>query len=285
MRKLSFPVLVAPAFLASILLVSCSIVTDLPPQETGGVPEGDAASSIASLICQLRFQCSCTLTPEDGSTEEECVETLSARYAEWQEQARAAGLAYDGACLARKLEQQEARGCQTIADFDRDPAQICAMQECSIYHGEVTSGQVCMPGGRYSECASGLSCFAEIGGDEINRCEKNCSRQYETVVGLGEACMDASMNQIAYCEKGTACHYLQGVCVTPDVQVGGSCANGYCVEGAYCKVGDMDDGVCAALLANGEACANARECASGGCDPSTGLCVALTPEICYSNDI
>jgi hypothetical protein len=224
------------------------------------------------------------MLPAYGATEAECVTNVRATYAEWQASAQAGGLTYDGACLARKLERLSARGCQTSVEIERDPREICAMDACSVYHGDLAAGEQCARAGRYVNCVSGLSCFAELGGDEIERCDDACSPRFDTVVGLGEACRDASQHQIAYCERGTACNYANGVCERADVPVGGSCMYGYCVEGAYCEGMEAPE-ICYAKRPNGEPCERAEQCASGSCAPERRICIAGMPEICYSNDV
>ena len=151
----------------------------------------------------------------------------------------------------------------------------------ALVHGDRADGADCARTGWYSDCAPALSCHAIVGGDPGSVCEPSCFTLYKKVAKIGEACADELSEQTAYCEEGTRCHLAQGVCAAPDVEVGGSCAAGYCVESAYCRTGPDDNGICYAKGADGEACEGAEQCLSGGCDPSAGVCVASAPEICF----
>lgn len=222
-----------------------------------GLNEADAKDEWAEQLCAQATSCGC----ETGADATACAETSSARFLDWQNEARHAQLEFDAACMQRVLDRLSSFACDAVPMRD-EPCDIC-----SVWVGGVAEGQACEsdPAPFASRCAQGLNCVA-------GACVDLCEQGYPTLAE-GELCWGDD-EPLGLCGPGLYCDYVSTQRCAAAVPLGGSCAADPCDSGAYCA----EDETCAPRRAEGEACENDYECETLTCRAQA--CVAPEALVC-----
>lgn len=231
----------------------------------GGLPESEWVSQYSAMRCELaHVECDCSdpyLPSQDV-----CLDLNTQVVEMWGNQARAAGLVYDGNCAAEVLAWLEQSGCDTYSELEYAECVVCSSPG-GVYHGNVGEGAACAMHGLYSDCASGLSCL-------FGTCVDSCADDYEPPsIGEGELCTDVNSYPLGLCEAPLLCNTDTHVCVSVPA-IGEACPDGYCQDGAYCP----GTGFCVESPADGE------PCPGGVCASYGSVCRAQDggPEICVA---
>lgn len=245
--------------LASAILALFTACGDGPSRLEGPVPEGKAASKVASRLCHAFRQCGCGEVA--GVALDNCGTGLEFAWQGIQEDARSNGWTYDGACLTKRLNALRDRGCETTGTM----RQGCGAVSCQVFHGSVPEGGTCTGRSTASDCRQGLIC---VGGT----CEQPCSGPTTGPLGEGETCREGT-RVTGVCEEELICHPERGECVARPGE-GEACVSNQCAEGLWC---DTSSGqrTCRPTQPAGTDCTTPLECMSRACEEGT---CAATPE-------
>ena len=269
------------------------------------VSEADAARVRAETRCRLLFEC-CDPAGDHGAvdlpvyefdTEDACVARFQAYYQGVHDEARAAGLTYDPACLGFEVAGERAFGCGP------GPYQEWCVTS-DIYRGDVAEGGGCTSNiaGYFSDCQKGLTCAAveSYSGVCLRFSGQDGPQRQYVQVEIGEPC-----DLYAQCKLGASCSPDTHTCV-PGLSVGADCHGGVCAVGSYCKSftctpllsegapceilscgagtycpfseQDASLRICTRSQADGEACTRGSlSCASGWC---ACVCAPPPPNVC-----
>ncbi len=135
----------------------------------------------------------------------------------------------------------------------------------------ITAGRVVYHGDFAAACMNlyaALSCveFSHVGSDMPAACQN----PFEGLGQVGDPChAEVECTATNYCVGGTAA--MDGMCAARPV-LGQPCPDFTCATGLYCDNTPATP-VCAAPLADGQACMTGDECQSDSC--STGMCVPM----------
>lgn len=233
-----------------------------PAGAPASVPESEAGARLAETYCKTLFSCHCAEPPY--ADEAACRADVVARHEARAEGSRAAGLVYDGTCVAAEIARIEALGCVPYARYFEEHEGCEAA--CYEYHGTVPEGEYCGNTSPFSDCVQGSDCNPGEGGD--GRCHPVCP--VTNIAADGQACVSESGGIIASCQEGSDCDYGSGLCVHRPGE-GAPCPLDECEEGLFCtSVVQEPEPVCAPRAADGAACVNAVQCESFGCND--GVC-------------
>lgn len=236
------------------IVISCRVAVEIPQ-------EGDAREFLADAAC-LPPECGCTsVSATDGYA---CSDANMA----WVDEAQAAGLSFDGACLRRLM----------VTTFDipeyctpepPDVAPIPCEEYCQVYSGRSRLNSPCeRHGSRISTCEQGLICALD------GRCRLPC--EAPTIANLNQAC-GYEQNGLfdTPCAEGLICHPAMGFCVVASA-IDEPCDSEapVCEADAWC---DPTTRACAPTIVEGAACTQHVECATGICD---GVCAPADPYLC-----
>ena len=236
----------------------------------GDVPEDQAESTYAQVVCDLLIKCDCGFS----LSKSECVDAATAQYQLEFDMAIAAGLIYDGECLGDFLEFVDRFGCGTQSDVLDDPQNNSYdIYACKVFSGNGGEGDPCSSyeaaGLIADDCSQGLGCIGST-------CMAS-STAPPPVKQPGESCIPGT----EVCEAGAAC--LNSVdapevytCTSLPVE-GEGCDLGVCAAPAWC---DLEDAICKPAPGIGEACDTfSKPCAEGlYCSVNTLLCETVLGE-------
>jgi hypothetical protein len=236
--------------------------------ELGWVAESSAPSTQAAEACFKWVDCECD--ERSHETVPSCRHEENMGFELDAAEAAAAGLVYDGACLALQVADLETLGCGFAGPDDL--LSVVGPGRCGIFHGDRGPGESCTPvSGGVSDCAQGLACWG-------GRCVDPCA-----VTTSGERC--AGPFNFA-CAPGEVCR--SGRCSEPDPAlepswVGEPCTNG-CAPGLYCQITECGFeeclGECWILRPDGLGCEQDFMCDSGFCLDGTCARGPVTGEPC-----
>jgi hypothetical protein len=254
------------------------------------VPESEFAEQVSVAFCQLSFACGCAGT---FMSKETCSNQIRAKLQTLQKAAQDQHLTYDAECTGKLLARLDARGC--------DAATTCDTDVCWPYFGTTTFGGGCEQSASIlmSSCAQGSTCqypnFSAQGEchepcmpaqqqPQDPHAGQHCTSTLECGVGelcasetgvctpepkAGEPCLSGFI-----CAAGLSCEHGQPneICV-PEPKIGESCSSASCAIDAYCDGNNL----CAVRRADGEPCAEYRECranqcTAGKCGPPPAIC-------------
>jgi len=168
------------------------------------------------------------------------------------------------------MDADKVNGCLATRQAAIDDCDLEALNEdeedcANQIEGLVEDGDACVAN---FECAEGGTCVIDYDEDgapkdvdeELGIAEGEC----EEPPGLGDACPAFRCRAGLYCD-GDVCKAYPGA--------GEPCPDFVCSAGYACRDPDSDfDYTCEPLLANGQACTNNSECASGHCDGGSDEC-------------
>jgi hypothetical protein len=224
----------------------------------------------AEAFCAKLFTCDCSANPPPYADEAECVATLQGFYEE-----------LDGIRMSRddlEVNEECLAGLPWIAEnFDCDargwPEDI--ITDCAIVYGPQNWGNQCdnytAPGWfeQYSDCGTDLICDASTG-------QGFCLDRVPDPIAGGETCVQDPF--IFDCEAGFICDDQQTQYCNAAPDDGDWCISAQCGESSWCNPAlGMGEGVCEALVADGQPCIRHEQCASGTCDSVSDTC-EVTPE-------
>ena len=211
-------------------------------QEDREIAPKDYAQELAFGYCEAVYSCSCESYPYANFNA--CYAEVSVGYAEVANEAYAAGLAYDGTCPVKELDQINNLACKS--SVPELPSGVC-IPPCNAWYGPLPAGSFCEivassaeVGVGFSTCAQGLSC---IGGVCVNPCQL-----VDDLPGLGQPCPQF------VCATGATCDLESQICVAlPQLPgPGEACVDSACdPERAVCVI---EANVCAALPTLGQPC-------------------------------
>ncbi|MFO7564991.1 MAG: PPC domain-containing protein [Enhygromyxa sp.] len=234
-------------------------------QEEPNIAAKDYPSRMAFGYCEAVYNCPCETYPYSNFNA--CYGALTGAYDEVNDEAYLAGLAYDGSCPAKELEQIEQLACKNW--LPELPAGVC-VRPCNAWYGPAGPGQVCTVvasapeiGVAFSTCAQGLTCFSGV-------CVDPC--QISALPKIGEPCPDL------VCEAGAMCDADQICVAMPDLPgPAEACLNGQCDPDRAVCVADAN--ICAALPTVGQDCVQSQCDRSAYCGPDD-ICLARPPLAC-----
>ena len=210
---------------------------------SSSVPPDQLGTELGEVMCARMAEC-CT-------TEEFMEQTLGA---DSEEECRALYTGLVGGLLVPVLEDSIAAG-RVVYHADRMGACLDTMAAMSCGEAVVAMGGDTLWGG--------------------------CEDPFEGQVAVDGVCASDWDCVSEYCSGDSVDfdgNITYGVCAEPPT-VGMPCDDFDCAPGAYCDSG-AGTPTCQALLADGSACGNEDECASGGCEG--GRCGP--PTVCDGND-
>lgn len=232
---------------------------------SGPIPEDDAAGALAKMICELMMEvCECSQVPFPSL--QACIDASTAQLAGSFQDAMAAGLTYDAACMGEVIDWWRVTvRCRTLSELAADLQVSLAGPSCKVYSGSGAVGDGCT---NYYQafgdtCAVGLSCL-----------NGTCSEVVvPTPKAEGEACEAGDL-----CEAGTLCQPPaddpQGATTCVRLPGLGEPCQAGCDLGLLCEIPDGQfEGTCEDPPGVGEPCAiGPYECDDGlycGFDPNT----------------
>lgn len=266
------------------------------PIDGDPVPPDEAPEAAQQTFCGAWAECDCAKFNDYYASEAACEAEITAALEQELQEAEAAGLTYDPACMGDLLALYEAFGCRTFDDLIADADDFARYDTvCKVFHGDDAAGTSCTTPTDLSgdSCEQGLECDDGTcvvpviiakgamceSGDECadgavcvpvdSATEYTCAELPEagqTCLGMLDLC-----SFDAYCDQTSKrCAGLPAIgepCAMVAVPIGGRCA-----AGALCE-----EETCVAAPAAGEPCTEG--CASGStCDE--GVCKVEAPLAC-----
>lgn len=278
MKPTSLPHLFAALFATLTLGVTA-------PACSTYIDEAIAPSMWSSALCKARLACGCTEVSKES--EEECRVQERHSFEQQRAFAREMGLSYDADCLSRQIEGLKTLGCDPLLSG----LELCAMQQCSIYHSEFGPVSFCSSTAELGNdtCSQGGPCLEKPGGN--GACNPACAFSDAEHTGIelpptvadGQRCFDQSgFEPVGQCGPSSFCDIFNTDRCQPLSGVGSSCEhNGFCASDAFCDISSSPKSlVCKARKADGAACSRSEECAHASCENS--VCAPAPAAVCLA---
>lgn len=244
--------------LLSIVLVACT-ASSAPPAV---IDAADAPMAVAAAVCSAEHGCDCPAPA--WPDEETCVAAEIQALEDAAAIAADHALAYDGECVARRVQAYDAFACEPEVAIEP-----CALS-CKAYVGGAAQGEACERLGitvAVDTCAQGLSCEAGV-------CVPSC--EHEPPLPQGAACA-AGIEPLGECEPELYCTPDTRRCA-PRPVAGQPCPHDACAASSWCDRSAADGPTCVAQSSAGAACSVDTQCESERC--IEGTCAALPAAAC-----